>query len=122
MQCPSQAVKIDEREDSKQMPSQARESNPSGQSPVNETAFPAGDAKKPVIVRTAEALTEAILQGSTHIEIRQHLDLTTMASFNGPEYPIKLPLRSSTQSIRVRSLQNWWIDHCCDRSLRQMPF
>jgi hypothetical protein len=99
---------------------EARDPSPSVHSSLSQTASPAGDAKKLVIVETAEALTKAILKGSTHIEIREHLDLTKTASFGGVDFPIKLPLLSTTESIRVRLLLHWWVEHCCEKSLKLM--
>jgi hypothetical protein len=55
-------------------------------------------------VTTPESLNAAVVDGRRHIEITQHLDLTTLASGNisTAAHLIKLLLGPSTWSIRVR--------------------
>jgi hypothetical protein len=56
-------------------------------------------------VDTAEALRAAVLAGAQHIEIRDHLDLTSMQASDSPyvDFLTVLQLAETTVSIRVRS-------------------
>jgi hypothetical protein len=56
-------------------------------------------------VDTAEALRAAVLAGAQHIEIRDHLDLTSMQASDSPyvDFLTMLQLAETTISIRVRS-------------------
>jgi hypothetical protein len=52
------------------------------------------------VVTTAQELQEAVVAGKPHIEIQDHLDLTSLELSNGPGLLGKIP--STTKSIRVR--------------------
>jgi hypothetical protein len=57
------------------------------------------------VVKTARDLQQAVSEGDRHIEIRQHLDLTTMDPLDYDDYVdifFALFVSSSTLSIRVR--------------------
>jgi hypothetical protein len=92
----------------------ARESKSSEANVLSKTVAPTEDVQKPFVVETAGALQDAVNQGRTHIEIRQHLDLTTTPSW--PSWysfgRMKLKLQSTTQSIQVRS------SRCCKWPIR----
>jgi hypothetical protein len=54
-------------------------------------------------VSTPQQLLTAVTRGDTHIEVRQHLDLTTVTARDNIEDPVLLGnLPESIQSIRVR--------------------
>ena len=52
------------------------------------------------MVESAEALQVAVVEGTPHIEIRAHLDLTTLELAN--QDAILGPVPSTVESIRVR--------------------
>lgn len=58
-------------------------------------------AADPTIVRTAQELVQALWRPDRHIEIRSHLDLTSITPFNLAER-VMLDAWPPTWSIRVR--------------------
>jgi hypothetical protein len=57
-------------------------------------------------VATPEELQAALSAGARHIEITEHLDLTTFETFNSEYGLVKVEVSASTWSIRVCSISS----------------